>query len=46
MIVALGLLSSGREIAAVAVGVVIVTVAGWLLNRALGVPAPVWAARA
>ena len=29
---------------AVAVGVLILTVAGWLLNRALGVPAPVWAA--
>ena len=28
----------------VAVGVVLLTAAGWLLNRAMGVPAPVWAA--
>jgi hypothetical protein len=27
------------------VGVVLLTIAGWCLNRAMGVPAPVWAAR-
>jgi hypothetical protein len=31
---------------AVAVGVVLLTVACWLLNRAIGVPAPPWAAPA
>jgi hypothetical protein len=28
----------------VLIGVVLLTIAGWLLNRAMGVPAPVWAA--
>jgi hypothetical protein len=28
----------------VLVGVVLLTIAGWLLNRAMGVPAPRWAA--
>lgn len=44
IIVASGLLDSGGEIATVAAGVMLVTAAGWALNRALGVPAPRWAA--
>jgi CBS-domain-containing membrane protein len=43
IIVGSGLLAEADQIAAVAVGVVLVTLAGWLLNRALGVPAPTWA---
>jgi CBS-domain-containing membrane protein len=44
IIVSSGLLADGDQMAAVAAGVLIVTVAGWLLNRAMGVPAPRWAA--
>lgn len=44
IIVSSGLLADDGQILAVAAGVLIVTAAGWLLNRALGVPAPVWAA--
>jgi CBS domain-containing membrane protein len=43
IIVSSGLLAEGDQILAVAVGVLIVTAAGWLLNRALGVPARMWA---
>lgn len=42
IIVSSGLLADGGQMVAVAVGVLIVTVAGWLLNRTMGVPAPVW----
>ena len=45
IIVSSGLLAEPRQIAAVVVGVLLVTCAGWGLNRLLGVPAPVWAAR-
>ena len=44
IIVSSGLLSDGDQMLAVVVGVLIVTIAGWLLNRAMGVPAPRWAA--
>ena len=44
IIVSSGLLADGDQMLAVAAGVMIVTLAGWLLNRAMGVPAPVWAA--
>jgi CBS domain-containing membrane protein len=44
MIVSLGLLDEPEQMLSVAVGVLIVTVAGWLLNRAMGVPAPAWTA--
>ena len=44
IIVGSGLLAEADQILAVVVGVVLVTLAGWLLNRALGVPAPMWAA--
>ena len=45
IIVASGLLARPRQIVDVVVGVVLLTIAGWLLNRAMGVPAPRWAAR-
>jgi CBS domain-containing membrane protein len=44
IIVASGLLHTPRQILDVLIGVVLLTVAGWLLNRAMGVPAPMWAA--
>ena len=44
IIVSSGLLSDGDQMLAVVIGVLIVTIAGWLLNRAMGVPAPRWAA--
>lgn len=44
IIVASGLLHTPRQMLDVLVGVVLLTIAGWLLNRALGVPAPMWAA--
>jgi CBS domain-containing membrane protein len=44
IIVASGLLHTPRQMLDVLVGVVLLTIAGWLLNRAMGVPAPVWAA--
>ena len=42
LLIALGLLTSRSQIAAVAVGVVILTVVSWAINRAVGVPVPVW----
>ena len=44
IIVASGLLHTPRQLLDIFVGVVLLTVAGWCLNRAMGVPAPVWAA--
>ena len=46
IIVSSGLLADPEQMLAVAVGVVLLTVACWLLNRAIGVPAPVWASPA
>ncbi len=45
IIVSSGLLDDWSQLVAVIVGVAILTAAGWALNRALGVPAPVWAGR-
>jgi CBS-domain-containing membrane protein len=45
IIVSSGLLAEARQVAAVAGGVLLITIAGWCLNRLLGVPAPRWAAR-
>jgi len=42
LIVSLGFLQTPPEMAALMAGVVLLTVVGWLLNRAAGVPAPVW----
>lgn len=42
IIVGSGLLAEPGQMAAVAAGVALLTVAAWGLNRAFGVPAPVW----
>jgi CBS domain-containing membrane protein len=44
LIVSLGLLSTPAQLAAMAAGVVLLTIVGWLLNRLLGVPVPLWSA--
>jgi CBS domain-containing membrane protein len=44
LIVSLGFLQTPPEMAALMAGVVLLTVVGWLLNRAAGVPMPVWGA--
>jgi len=46
IIVSSGLLAKPGQMLAVAVGVVVLTVVCWCLNRMLGVPAPRWAAPA
>jgi CBS-domain-containing membrane protein len=43
VIVSAGLLTSGRELLALAAGVALLTISAHVLNRALGVPAPRWA---
>ena len=45
LIVSLGLLQTLREMADLMVGVVLLTVVGWIVNRAVGVPVPLWAAK-
>lgn len=45
LIVSLGLLQTPREMGDLMAGVVLITIAGWLLNRAAGVPVPLWAAK-
>lgn len=45
LIVSLGLLQAPREMVMLMIGVVILTVVGWLINRLLGVPTPVWSAK-
>jgi CBS domain-containing membrane protein len=45
IIVASGLLHTPKQLADVIIGVLLLTIAGWLLNRAMGVPAPIWGAR-
>jgi CBS domain-containing membrane protein len=44
LIVSLGHLQTPREMVMLMVGVVLLTVAGWIINRALGVPMPAWSA--
>jgi CBS domain-containing membrane protein len=46
IIVSSGLLAEPSQMLSVAIGVVLLTVSCWLLNRAIGVPAPVWGAPA
>jgi CBS-domain-containing membrane protein len=43
LIVSLGFLTKPIEMAMIMVGVVILTGAGWVINRAFGVPVPLWA---
>jgi CBS domain-containing membrane protein len=42
LIVSLGFLQTPPEMAALMVGVVMLTVVGWLINCAVGVPVPLW----
>ena len=42
VIVSIGLLTTADELAVLMAGVALLSVAAWSLNRALGVPAPVW----
>jgi CBS domain-containing membrane protein len=44
IIVASGLLAKPRQILDILIGVLLLTIAGWCLNRLMGVPAPAWAA--
>jgi CBS-domain-containing membrane protein len=44
IIVASGLLARPRQMGDVLIGVVLLTIAGWTINRMLGVPAPRWRA--
>jgi CBS domain-containing membrane protein len=43
IIVASGLLARPKQLVDVLVGVALLTAAGWILNRLMGVPAPLWA---
>lgn len=45
LLVSLGVLSRPPQLAAVAVGVLLVVGVGWLLNRAAGAPVPLWSSR-
>lgn len=42
LIVSLGLLDETSQIASLAAGVILVTVAGWAINHAFGIRAPLW----
>ncbi|MFW6074757.1 MAG: HPP family protein [Chloroflexota bacterium] len=43
LLVSLGLLTSLAQMISVAIGVLLLTVSSWLINRALGIPVPAWA---
>ncbi len=43
LMVSLDFLTKWIEMAMIMLGVVILTVAGWVINRAFGVPVPAWA---
>ena len=45
LIVSLGLFERLNDLIALALGIVLLTVVGWLTNRALGVPVPLWSPR-
>jgi CBS domain-containing membrane protein len=45
LIISLGLLTKPIEMTMIMVGAAILTVAGWVINRAFGVPIPDWASR-
>ncbi len=45
LIVSLGLLYTPHEMMMLMLGVVLLTVVGWIINRSLSVPIPVWAAK-
>jgi CBS domain-containing membrane protein len=45
LIVSLGLLQTPREMVELMAGIVLLTVVGWIINRAVGVPVPLWASK-
>ncbi len=45
LIVSLGLLQTPLEMVDLMAGVVLLTTAGWLINRVVGVPVPLWSPR-
>jgi CBS domain-containing membrane protein len=45
IIVASGLLATAQDMLDIVIGVLLLTIAGWCLNRLLGIPAPRWRAR-
>ncbi len=45
LIVSLGLLTKPSELAMIMIGVVILAIVGWVINRAFRVPVPLWAGR-
>lgn len=42
LIVSLGLLKAPTQLAMIMAGVAILIAAGWIINRALGTPMPIW----
>ena len=44
LIISLGFLTTPAQLAAIAAGVVLLTIVGWLMNRLLGVHVPLWSA--
>jgi CBS domain-containing membrane protein len=44
LIVSLGLLGTVHAVMMIAIGVLLLVATGWLINRAFGVPAPIWSA--
>lgn len=44
LIISLGLLTTPKQLASIAVAVLLVTVIGWCINRLMGVKMPVWRA--
>lgn len=46
LIISLGLVTTPLQVGSLAAGIVLVTVASWITNRLLGVPMPVWRAKA
>lgn len=45
LLVALGLFTTPHQLLSLAAGIVLVTVACWIFNRALGAPVPIWSLR-
>lgn len=45
LIVSLRVLGTVYEATVLAIGIVMLTVTGWLINRAVSIPVPPWAAR-
>lgn len=45
LLVSLGIFTTFSELLSLAGGIVLITATGWLINRVLGVPVPLWAPR-